>query len=124
MVQADENAEQMKVIPADQVATTNEEVTRAPPQDVAVKEGDITLVASNGEVVDGGDEEGGGGCNWSAHPIYCLFKAIVKILKAIVKALQNYATDIAVILVGSMLGLAVARFGRTMFRRVAGLISL
>jgi hypothetical protein len=53
-----------------------------------------------------------------------LLNSIWGILTAIVQALQNYAGDIAEILVGAMLGYAVVRFGRRMFRSITGLVSL
>jgi len=53
-----------------------------------------------------------------------LLSSIWSILTAVVDALKNYATDIAEILVGAMLGYAVVRFGRRMFRAIAGMVSL
>jgi len=63
-------------------------------------------------------------CDWEEDPIACLFQTIINILGTLIETFKKYATDIAEILVGSLLGVAVARFGRTMFRRVSGLISL
>lgn len=108
----DKNVEHVEVVPADQVKPVAKPVntTTTAPRDVAIESSDVAVPD--------------GGCDWKDHPIRCLFEAIVDILGTLVNAIKQYATDIAEILVGSMLGLAVARFGRTIFRRVAGLISL
>jgi hypothetical protein len=81
----------------------------------------------------GYDYEGGGGetggevitnpCQMHGeNPIETLLYAVLCVFKRLLRVLKKHAEDIAMVVIGAMLGGSIVRFGRRMFRGITSIV--
>jgi hypothetical protein len=58
----------------------------------------------------------------ATNPIEALLYAVLCVFKRLLRVLKKHAKDIAMVVIGAMLGGSIVRFGRRMFRGITSIV--